>query len=491
MKLLKRFRTLIITLAVAGAVWQSALPEVMGQGTAVSLTTKDGWKLAGSLYRPKQGSAAPAPAMILLTEPEWVDRTIYDSYLAADLAEQGFFALSVDLRGSGHSLGKKFIEDFSVEEMKGVQEDLRSAIEYLSVQPGVDAGRIGVVGAGASADYAVLEASINPRVQALVLISGMLSEPSRNYLKAANSVPLLGIAGKDDRKTFREMAHGYALSSNSSSDFLPAVGHGTVMFSHTKGLEEKVVQWLEKNVKGLGVEKEVSFKSEDGMQLQGTIRLPPGISPNSKVAGVVLVHGAKHDQQTYYFMAREIAKRGMASIRFDWRAKGRSVAPEKASNTDRVDLDVKAAVQLLASQPGVDPNRIGMVAATAGTGHALRAAYGDARIQTLVLLTVASVPEGDAKEFLATSGKPVLAIASLEDVNYNRGSLADSTREAYQMSNSKESQLLIHDDAGRGSEMLKVKPEMEGMILRWLDEKLQGILPTKLDDPSVISQTVQ
>jgi dienelactone hydrolase len=476
----KEFKAFVAVLTITFGLWQCSLKEAFGQSTVVTFMTKDGWKLTGSLYRPQQASSTPAPAVVMLTEPGWVDRSIYDSYLAADLAEKGFFALNIDLRGSGSSLGREFLEEFSAEDMKGIQQDLRAAIEYLSSQPGIDPMRIGVVGAGASSEYAVLEASVNPRIQALVLISGTLSQAAKEYLKSENSVPLLGVVGKDDKKSFRELAQAYALSSNRSSDFLPAVGHGAVMFSHTEGLEAKVVHWMEHNLKALGTEKEISFRSEDGLTLHGTLRLPDGATAGAKVPGVVLVHGAKHDQQTYHFMAREIAKHGMATLRFDWRGKARSENGGSTTNVDRVDLDVKAAIQLLASQPVVDSNRIGLVAATAGTGHALRAANGDTRIQTMVLLTVASVPEGDAKQFLTTSGKPILAIASMEDINYNRGSLADSTREAYLLSNSEGSEFLLYDDAGRGSEILKVKPELEPMILRWLDDKLQGIPPTRV-----------
>jgi hypothetical protein len=85
---------------------------------------------------------------------------------------------------------------------------------------------------------------------------------------------------------------------------------------------------------------------------------------------------------------------------------------------------------------------------------------------------VASDPEGPGKLFLATSGKPVFAVASTEDVNYNRGSLAEVTRRAYMLSNSKDSELLLYDNAGRGSEMFKSKPELPRMVLRWFADKL-------------------
>ena len=115
-----------------------------------------------------------------------------------------------------------------------------------------------------------------------------------------------------------------------------------------------------------------------------------------------------------------------------------------------------------------------MISATAGNGYALDAAGGDSRIRTMVLLTVASDPEGPGKQFLTTSGKPVFAVASTEDVNYNRGSLADVTRRAYLLSNSHESEFMLYDDAGRGSEMFKSKPELPRMVLRWFVDKLDA-----------------
>ena len=37
------------------------------------------------------------PAVVLLTEPGWVDRTIYDSYLSQKLADNGFTAERSDI----------------------------------------------------------------------------------------------------------------------------------------------------------------------------------------------------------------------------------------------------------------------------------------------------------------------------------------------------------------------------------------------------------
>ena len=67
---------------------------------------------------------------------------------------------------------------------------------------------------------------------------------------------------------------------------------------------------------------------------------------------------------------------------------------------------------------------------------------------------------------------PIFFIASTEDRNTELGNLADFTAEAYRLSKNKLTEFILYDDAGRGSEMLEKKDELEGMIVRWFQEKL-------------------
>lgn len=446
--------------------------------SAVSFPAADGWKISGTLYLPDSISG-PIPGIVLLTEPGWVDRSIYDTYLSHKLAKNGMAALSIDMRGTGGSAGGAEFDEFSPEQLNKLQLDVSGAIKFLAAQKGIDGHRIGIVGSGITANYAVAEAAEDPAVQAIVLISGDLNRRAMELLRTRVEIPVLFIAGKKDRKTVQQMADAYSSSENEDSDLLLAVGHGTVMFSHTAGLEEQVVQWLAHNVKSLGVEIPVTFKSSDGWTLRGSLRVPESPAAQSKMPGVVLVHGAKHDQQTYYHLAREAAKKGMVTLRFDWRGKGESINEGKgiygvdlpSKDEESIHLDVKAAIDFLANQKQVDSARIGLVAATLSCVQTLEAANGDARIKTIVLLT-ALEPTAEAKRFLTASDTPIFAIASLEDNNYQRGNLAESTRQIYQLSKSKSSQLLLYDDAGRGSEMFKVKRELQPMVLRWLGDKL-------------------
>jgi hypothetical protein len=134
-------------------------------------------------------------------------------------------------------------------------------------------------------------------------------------------------------------------------------------------------------------------------------------------------------------------------------------------------LDVKAAINFLAAQSSVNPNQIGVVGATLGTHFALVGATGDARVKTMVMLSQYALEDG-TRRFLSTTDIPIFFIGSLEDRNTELGSLGDFTVEAHRISKNKFTELLIYDDAGRGSEMLEKKNELEGMIVRWFQEKL-------------------
>ena len=51
---------------------------------------------------------------------------------------------------------------------------------------------------------------------------------------------------------------------------------------------------------------------------------------------------------------------------------------------------------------------------------------------------------------------------------------SDDTKKLYLLSKSKYSQYLLYTRAGHGSEMFKVNPELEAIVVRWLVEKLDS-----------------
>lgn len=169
---------------------------------------------------------------------------------------------------------------------------------------------------------------------------------------------------------------------------------------------------------------------------------------------------------------------------FDWRGTGKStdsttgvVGIDFAEEITGVYLDVQAAINYLAESPGVDASRIGLLTATAACNDTVRAAIGDPRVKTIVGLTFYR-PMEDVLQYLQTNETPIFVVASTEDIRPEGINLAETSRIAYNASASKKSQFLLYDDAGRSTGMLDAKPELSGMIERWLGEHLAGDSPS-------------
>jgi dienelactone hydrolase len=445
----------------------------------------------GTLHMPDKKSDRPIPGVILMAEPEWIVRSTFD---AADRAPAlaskfGVAALSLDMRGSGGSLGSQYFATFSPTDVEKLQMDVRAAIKFLSSQSNVDPKRIGVLGAGDGAKYALLESFENPAVQALALVSGAFDEKAMSYLRRGKELPMFFVAAKDDPDSFRESAAAFSLSKSKHSDFYAAEkGHGTVIFSHEEGLVDKVMAWFAQTLQGLGAEKLITLSTPDGWTLYGKLRLPDSATSTKKAPAVVFVHGAQHDQETFFDLTRELSRKGIATLTFNQRNRGaepyRSISKGRSTrantgevpiqDADRVHLpsDIQLAVKELALHPEVDSSRVALLSATAATTNALEAALDDTRIKTQVILSQYVLTD-KAKQYLTSTDTPIFFVVSSEDVNFQIGSLFEETKKAYGLAKNKSSQLLLYDGGGRGSEMLKKRPELKGMVTSWLEEKLK------------------
>lgn len=452
-----------------------------GEGQSlIQYRSEDGWTIYGTLFLPEKTPETTAAAAVLIAEPGSLVRSSYNG-LAQDLSKRGMASLVIDVRGSGQSEGGKPFFRFDPEEEKKLQLDIRGAVQFLGSQKNVDARRISLVTAGIIANYAALEAGFNAQVQALVLLSGLMHSPADEVIKLRRDLPVFIAVDPKDRQSFKDMSEAYSLSGNEHTEFQLGIDHGTTMFSHTGGLEEHVADWLQKNVRNLGWESEISFKTEDGWTLHGRLWMPDDGKTGVRRPGVVFVHGAEHDQSTYYQLAREIAKAGIAALTFDWRGKnidssdGKPLFGVNMTNAerDKTYLDVKSAIQFLVSQNGIDENRIGLTAATRGILYAVQAASMDHRVKTLVTLSGYEL-DNESKQYIKNNNVPIFGVASSEDINFGAANLAAFTGQNIQMSGSKESQFLLFDNAGRGTEMLTTRPGLQAMIVRWFSEKLRS-----------------
>lgn len=132
-----------------------------------------GFTLRGVLHAPE--GAAARPALVLCHGFGGSCRGAGHPELARALAAAGYVVLRFDFRGCGQSEGERGSVIVAEE-----AEDLRAAIDFLSVQPMADKERIGVVGASLGGSVAIEVAAEDPRLKVCVA-NGAIGDGERRF----------------------------------------------------------------------------------------------------------------------------------------------------------------------------------------------------------------------------------------------------------------------------------------------------------------------
>ncbi len=154
--------------------------------------------------------------------------------------------------------------------------------------------------------------------------------------------------------------------------------------------------------------RQVVFAAQDGTPLAGQLDLPDAAPPHPTV--VVLHHSGPVDRCAYDYMAQLLVENGFAVFRFDKRGTGRSGGVYGCCEAD----DAVAAWRA-AAQPGVDTERLYLMAQSLGTRIAADRFAEIAAIQPpRGLLLLSSLLDGGDLERL--SG-PILLVLSASEPN--------------------------------------------------------------------------
>jgi pimeloyl-ACP methyl ester carboxylesterase len=133
----------------------------------VEFKNSQGLKIAGVLDSPQKGK--DLPIVICL---HGLGGTKESNKVFTDiLSPLGIASLSIDFQGSGESEG-----EYENKTITGFVDDAQSALDYVYSLPNVDKNRIGVVGHSMGAVTAILLASRDPRIKALVVSSPAIKE---------------------------------------------------------------------------------------------------------------------------------------------------------------------------------------------------------------------------------------------------------------------------------------------------------------------------
>lgn len=227
-------RVVLLGIAMAGA---PVVAEAAGR--AVLFRADDGRMVNAVLT---EASARQAPAVVLVpmlgrTKDDW-------NALAQRLADAGINALAIDLPSTSLAGGAATWH-----------LDIGAAIGFLVSRPETKPSAIGVLGASLGANLAVVEASSDPRVRALALVS-----PSLDYrgirietpFKTYGARPALLVASLGDPYAARSVRTlvGEAPTTH-EVQWSETKAHGTQLLAADQGLAGQIVEWF-KRVLGAG-----------------------------------------------------------------------------------------------------------------------------------------------------------------------------------------------------------------------------------------------
>jgi dienelactone hydrolase len=218
--------------------------------------------------------------------------------------------------------------------------------------------------------------------------------------------------------------------------------------------------------------KDVDIKAPDGLELKGSY-----FSPGRRGPAILLLHQCNMDRHAWDGLANDLAASGFHVLTMDYRGYGESgqhfTNPEDRRKMQaKWPADIDAAYAYLAAQKGVDKTRIAAGGASCGVTQSSNLAMRHHEIRALLLLSGMATDE--AKGYIATADLAVFGAASAGDTNAAKG-----IKEAVQSSKNPHSTVKIYEGTEHGVPMFAKHPDLEPMIVSWLNSQLTAHVGTR------------
>ena len=223
--------------------WIASRSNVSALAEEVVFAGVDGWELHGTRWLPQRDS--PVPGVVLLHTGR-SDRAAY-SRLQRLLAEAGLAVLNLDWRGRGESINQGSYFDLAPETRDLAWQDALAALDHLADLEAVDETRLATVGTVHGAEYAVRAACRDPRVVAVVLLTGYRpQDQSEATHLTSGAVDTLYITCTGHGITTKAMRELHSAAPPGRSQYLeyPGSALGYQLFELDHDLEPRVVAWL-------------------------------------------------------------------------------------------------------------------------------------------------------------------------------------------------------------------------------------------------------
>jgi len=220
--------------------------------------------------------------------------------------------------------------------------------------------------------------------------------------------------------------------------------------------------------------KDVDIKASDGIVLKASY-----FSSGRPGPAMLLLHQCNMDRHAWDGLAKDLADAGFHVLTVDYRGFGDSggerltdAAERRAVTQQKWPGDVDASYAYLVAQKGVDKSRIAAGGASCGVTQSSDLATRHHEIRALMLLS--GVTSDAARAYISsTPSLPVFGAASAGDANAAKG-----IREAVAASKNERSTVKIYEGTEHGVPMFAKNPELEPMIVSWLNTQLVGHVGT-------------
>ena len=177
--------------------------------------------------------------------------------------------------------------------------------------------------------------------------------------------------------------------------------------------------------------KKVTFHNRYGIELAADMYMPKekGDAENEALPAIAVSgpFGAVKEQSSGLY-AQHMAERGFVAIAFDPSFTGESGGePRRMASPDINTEDFLAAVDFLATQEGIDPERIGIIGICGFGGMAVNAAAIDPRIKATVASTMYNMSKVNVEGYFASEDTPAQrmekrrAMAAQRTADYKAG----------------------------------------------------------------------
>ncbi len=224
-------------------------------------------------------------------------------------------------------------------------------------------------------------------------------------------------------------------------------------------------------VTGIENDETVTFTAEDGTSLVGIISRPEASVDCSP--GVVFVHGFGSTKEQWEDHLDAFTGQGYVTLAIDLRSHGQSDSATVGrtsllSDPTQAPLDVQAAVQFLAADSQVDPDRIAVVGTSVGANLAVVAHSLEPSVKVTVPVSARFMRVDELLGGETLSVRSVLCFAGADDFD---GDQADACMELEQIATGTSESVIIANSRAHGREIVDMSTTVPH-ILRFLEANL-------------------